>query len=74
MKLKVSKVDLEGLLTILTDLWEKGVDFIDIELSEDNDKRIAVFFQEDYLSKDAKISLDNEPTDIKDIDNINDLI
>lgn len=74
MKLKVSKVDLEGLLTILTDLWEKGVDFIDIELSEDNDKRIAVFFQEDYLSKDAKIILDNEPTDIKDIDNINDLI
>lgn len=74
MKLKVSKVDLEGLLTILTDLWEKGVDFIDIELSEDNDKRIAVFFQEDYLSKDAKIILDDEPTDIKDIDNINDLI
>lgn len=74
MKLKVSKVDLEGLLSILTDLWEKGVDYIDIELSEDNDKRISVFFQEDYLSEDAKIILDDEPTDIKDIDDINDLI
>ena len=74
MKLKVSKVDLEGLLAILTDLWEKGVDYIDIELSEDNDKRISVFFQEDYLSEDAKIILDDEPTDIKDIDDINDLI
>lgn len=71
----VKKVDLEGLLLILTDLWNKGVDYIDISANEEGD-RLAIYFTEDYLSDEAIEELNNEEeegTDISDLD-INQLI
>lgn len=76
-KLVVKKVDLESFIEILTELWEKGIDFVDIHVGED-DKKISLSFVEEYLSEEAKNYLKNEmtelpPTDIKDL-NIDDLI
>jgi len=71
-KFKVKKIDLEAFLTILTDLWDKGLDYIDIELGED-DKKISILFEQEYLSDEAKELNEEPPTDIKDLD-INDLI
>lgn len=76
-KLVVKKVDLESFIEILTELWEKGIDFVDIHVGED-DKKISLSFIEEYLSEEAKNHLKDEmnelpPTDIKDL-NIDDLI
>jgi len=69
---KVKKIDLEAFLTILTDLWDKGLDYIDIEIGED-DKKISVLFEQDYLSDEAKEMNEDPPSSLDDLD-INDLI
>lgn len=71
-KLIVRKIDLEGLLNVLTDLWDKGLDYIDLQVGED-EKRISILFEEDYLCDEAKESNEDKPTSLKDLD-INDLI
>lgn len=75
---QLSKVDLEGLIAILTDLWDKGVDYIDITV-DGEDNRLGIYFSEDYLSEEAKEEVKNmkskeiKPTNISDL-NLNDLI
>lgn len=72
MKLTVKKIDLQSFIEILTDLWDKGIDYIDIAVGED-EKRISILFEEGYLSDEAKEQLPDKPTSLKDLD-INDII
>ncbi len=73
-KFMLKKVELEGLIDTLTDLWNKGIDYIDLSCNKDG-TRLSIYFSEEYLSEEAKEELrkGEEPTNISDLD-INQLI
>ncbi len=67
----IKKVPLDEIIDVFMDLYNKGVDFIDIIASE-TDNRISVIFSEEYINaeavdnfelKDVKIDLDTKLTD-----------
>jgi hypothetical protein len=62
----IKKIPLDELLQILSDLYEKGVDYIDI-LAPDNpieDDKMTIKFTHEYMSEEALESLDeNELAD-----------
>jgi hypothetical protein len=49
----IKKVPLDEIIDVFMDLYNKGVDFIDLVASE-KDNRISVIFSEDYINEDAK--------------------
>jgi hypothetical protein len=51
----IKKVPLDEIIDVFMDLYNKGVDFIDIIASE-KDNRISVLFSEEYINEEA---LDN---------------
>ena len=71
----VKKIDLELFIATLTDLWDKGVDYIDLAANED-ETRMAIYFSEEYMSEEFKNhnkTKEEGPTNISDLD-INQLI
>ena len=72
-KFMIKKIELEGLIETLTDLWDKGLDYIDLSTNEEG-TRLSIYFFEEYLSDEAKKELNKETeTNISDLD-INELI
>jgi hypothetical protein len=56
----IKKVPLDEIIEVFMDLYNKGVDFIDIIASE-KDNRISVIFSEEYINEEA---LDNFELDV----------
>jgi hypothetical protein len=56
----IKKVPLDEIINVFMDLYNKGVDFIDIIASE-KDNRISVIFSEEYINEEA---LDNFELDV----------
>jgi hypothetical protein len=56
----IKKVPLDEIIDVFMDLYNKGVDFIDIIASE-KDNRISVIFTEEYVNQEAidNFELDN---------------
>ena len=48
----IKKVPLDEIIDVFMDLYNKGVDFIDIIASE-RDNRISVIFTEEYINQEA---------------------
>jgi len=48
----IKKVPLDEIIDVFMDLYNKGVDFIDIVASE-RDNRISVIFTEEYVNQEA---------------------
>ena len=48
----IKKVPLDEIIDVFMDLYNKGVDFIDIIASE-TDNRISVIFSEEYINEEA---------------------
>ncbi len=77
------KIPLEGLITILTNLFEEGADFIDISGQQDEREEgsidvIKITVKPEYMSDDSEVEIE---VDIEDDDkpslsedDINDLI
>ena len=63
----IKKVPLDEIIDVFMDLYNKGVDFIDLIASE-KDNRISVIFTEEYVNQEAvdNFELDN---DFEDDDN-----
>jgi hypothetical protein len=49
----IKKVPLDEIIDVFMDLYNKGVDFIDLIASE-HDNRISVIFSEEYINEEAK--------------------
>jgi hypothetical protein len=62
----IKKVPLDEIIDVFMDLYNKGVDFIDIVASE-KDNRISVIFTEEYVNQEA---IDNFELDDDDDDEI----
>ena len=67
----IKKVPLDEIIDVFMDLYNKGVDFIDIVASE-KDNRISVIFTEEYVNQEAidnfeldeiEINIDTKLTD-----------
>ena len=61
----IKKVPLDEIIDVFMDLYNKGVDFIDLIASK-KDNRISVIFTEEYVNQEAKddFELDNNEIDI----------
>jgi 2-hydroxy-3-keto-5-methylthiopentenyl-1-phosphate phosphatase len=60
----IKKVPLDEIIDVFMDLYNKGVDFIDIIASE-KDNRISVIFTEEYINQEA---IDNFELDDNNIE------
>ena len=77
----IKKIPLEGLLTILHNLYEKGADYIDIYGEENSITKdtLHIYVHPDYYSRDYTVE-EFEDENVEDCtitlndDNINDLI
>lgn len=69
----IKKIPLNELIDILSDLYNRGVDFIDILAPEEptEDDRMTIKFTKEYMSPEAELEegeeLDDEEEDILDI-------
>lgn len=52
-KVKIKKVPLEELIDTLVDLYNKGIDYVDI-VPDPEKNRLSLIFSADYLSEEAK--------------------
>lgn len=76
------KIPLEGLIQILTDLFETGADFIDISGEQDNRKEgpvdiIKITVKPEYMADDSEVEIEVDIEEDKPTlseDDINDLI
>jgi hypothetical protein len=78
--MKLKKIPLEDLLDVLEELYDLGVDYVDIlgEVSTTEEKGdvIGVSFTQEYVNEDFKENFPIEPIELTGLtdDNINDLI
>lgn len=69
----IKKIPLNELIDILSDLYNRGVDFIDILAPEEpsEDDRMTIKFTKEYMSPDAELEegeeLDDSEEDVLDI-------
>lgn len=55
MENRIRKVHLESLINMLTDIWNAGADFVDIESkTEEDGDMIILSVADDYLDQDMK--------------------
>jgi len=83
-EVSIQKIPLNNFIDVLVDLYNRGVDFIDIIGTQGDQKDyMAITFSKDYMSEDAVEDFENDPMIItkEDITNhklsendINDLI
>jgi hypothetical protein len=62
-EMRIRKVPLESFLDILADLYDKGVNYIDI-VGMNNDKQdgIMISFSKEYMDEEFQDNFDNIPT------------
>jgi len=62
----IKKVPLDEIIDVFMDLYNKGVDFIDLVASE-KDNRISVIFTEEYVNQEAidNFELDDDNDEIQ---------
>lgn len=82
-EVKIQKIPLDRLIETLVDLYNKGIDYIDISgVAGDDQDRMAIVFTKDYMTEQGKknfgedddeIDLDIGPSKLTD-DDINQLI
>ena len=69
----IKKIPLNELIDILSDLYNRGVDFIDILAPEESSEedRMTIKFTKEYMSPDAELEegeeLDDNEEDVLDI-------
>ena len=76
------KIPLEGLIQILTNLFEEGADYIDISGEQDNREEgpidiIKITVKPEYMSDDSEVEIEVDIEDQKPSlseDDLNDLI
>lgn len=62
---KISKVHMDSFIDALVDLYNKGVDYIDIIATPGEvQDSVGLSFCKEYMSEDMQEQFDNFPTDI----------
>jgi len=61
----IKKVPLDEIIDVFMDLYNKGVDFIDL-IATEKDNRISVIFTEEYVNEEAKDNFELDDFEMKD--------
>lgn len=70
--MRIRKVPLEMFLDVLTDLYNKGVDYVDIiGILDDKQDSIGISFSKDYMNEELQENFDKIPVSVKKDDQIN---
>lgn len=68
-QVKLRKIHLDTLMKVLVELYDKGVDYIDVIGTVDKvQDTIGISFCEEYMSKDMKENFDRIISDDEDVD------
>jgi hypothetical protein len=79
----LKKLPLDKLIDVLVELYNKGVDYIDITgVPDEEQDRVAISFSKDYMTEEGKKNFEDAPIDLTDEffddkltdDDLNDLI
>jgi prephenate dehydratase len=57
----IKKVPVDELIDVLTELYEKGIDYVDILSTPGEDNKLSLVFHEDYLSEEMKEEIEETP-------------
>lgn len=64
-ELKIKKVHLDSFITLLTDLYNRGVDYVDIiGVMDDKQDMVGLSFCKEYMSKDQEENFNDIPVNI----------
>lgn len=68
-QLTIKKVPLDGFIDLLMDLYNKGVDYIDITgVTDEHNDKMAISFTSEYMMEGTEDQFENlPPLDIKDL-------
>jgi hypothetical protein len=67
----IRKIHLDGFIEILVELYNKGVDYIDLTGVQDGEQdRMAISFTTDYMMKGAEENFKNIPLEGMDINEL----
>lgn len=69
----IKKVPIDELIDVLTELYEKGVDYVDI-LATGEENKLSLVFNEDYVSEDMREEDVSKPKGKLSEDDLNQLI
>lgn len=66
---KVEKLSIEALLGLLMDLYEKGMDFVDLtaDHSDPSHDKLIIMTRDEYINPEAKKQMDEEGQNIDDV-------
>ena len=65
----IKKIPLDELIDVLIDLYEKGIDYIDIMGSRgENKDKIGIGFCKEYMSEESDEFFSEDDVEIRDID------
>jgi hypothetical protein len=79
----LKKLPLDKLIDVLVELYNKGVDYIDITgVPDEEQDRVAISFSKDYMTEEGRKNFEDSPIDLTDEffddkltdDDLNDLI
>lgn len=79
----LKKIPLDRLIDILVEIYNRGVDYIDITgVPDEEQDRVAISFSKDYMTEEGRKNFENTPIDLTDEffdtklseDDLNDLI
>lgn len=58
---RIRKIQLESVIEILNQLYDKGIDFIDLSgYNKNGEDTIGIFFTSDYINEEYKDNFDEE--------------
>lgn len=67
-KFLIKKVSLDQIIDVLVDLYNKGVDYIDIvNADEEGDGKLKVVFTKDYMCKEMRDMIDKDDVEDNEI-------
>ena len=70
-QVNIRKIYLNGFIEILVELYNRGVDYIDLTGVQDGDQdKMAISFTEDYMMEGAKENFKDVPTKGMDINEL----
>ena len=63
----LKKLPLDKLIDVLVELYNKGVDYIDITgVPDEEQDKVAISFSKDYMTEEGKKNFEDAPVDLTD--------
>jgi len=69
-KILIKKISLDEIIDVFVDLYNKGIDYVDLVNTDDEEGKLSVIFTKEYMCKEMQESDDFEliQDSIEDID------